>query len=178
MKKIVLVAFAVFGLQACKEEPKEPMNDLPPIASIFDDYYEDGLKLNPIGATFEGDNRYNDTLPNFLSDSYKKEVKQYYTNYKSKLNDYDITDLTENEKMTLAILNWECDINLAGLTFENYTPIDQMWSINLMIGQLASGAGAQPFVTVKDYNNWLSRLEDYREWLVSAKAKMQNGVEA
>lgn len=177
MKKYILMILCSLTFVACQEDKKmEKTEDYPPIASVFDSYYEDGLKLNPLGATFEGDNRYNDTLPNFLSDDFEKKAKEYYTNYKLKLADYTDDNLSESEKMTKAILNWECDINMTGMAFSNYTPIDQMWSMNLMIGQLASGASAQPFKTVKDYKNWLLRLEDYSEWLKSAKTKMEEGV--
>ena len=62
----------------------------------------------------------------------------------------------ESEKMTKAILNWECDVNLEGLAFGNYTPIDQMLSMNLMIGQMTSGVSAQPFKTVEAYKNWIT----------------------
>lgn len=178
MKKTILITIIFLSLLSCKEEQKEVTNEHPPIATVFDAFYEDGLKLNPIGATFEGDTRYNDTLPNFLSDGFEKQVKKYYTDYRSKMASYDDGDLSENEKMTKAILKWQCDISLEGLEFTNYTPIDQMWSINLMIGQLASGASAQPFKTVADYKNWLSRLEDYSEWLASAKSKMEDGIKA
>lgn len=179
MKKYIIIALCIICFSSCKEDTKsEKTEDQTPVAFVFDAYYEDGLKLNPLGATFEGDNRYNDTLPNFLSDDFEKKAKDYYTNYKSKLTNYDDENLSESEKMTKAILNWECDINLAGMVFGNYTPIDQMWSMNLMIGQLASGASAQPFKTVDDYKNWLSRLEDYCEWLKSAKTKMQEGIKA
>ena len=44
------------------------------------------------------------------------------------------------------------------------------------MGQLASGTSAQPFTTVKDYTNWLSRLEQYNVWLGSADAKMRQGI--
>jgi uncharacterized protein (DUF885 family) len=44
------------------------------------------------------------------------------------------------------------------------------------MGQLASGSSAQPFTTVKDYTNWLSRLEQYNVWLGSADAKMRQGI--
>jgi len=178
MKKHILFSSILFVLFSCKEEPKEIINEYPPIADVFEAYHEDGLKLNPIGATFQGDTRYNDTLPNFLSTEYEKQLRAYFTDYKSKLADYEEADLSESEKMSKTIMQWECDINLEGLSFANCTPLDQMWSINLMIGQLASGAGAQPFKTVEDYNNWLSRLEDYSEWLTSAKTKMEEGIKA
>ena len=141
-------------------------------------YYDDGLKLNPLAATFQGDNRYNDTLPNFLSDSYKKELVNYYQTYLEKAEKFDNAQLSESELMSKAILKWECEVNLEGLAFEQYTPIDQMWSMNLMMGQLAGGTSAQPFKTTEDYMNWSKRLEDYEVWLHSAKSKMQAGIKA
>ena len=141
-------------------------------------YYDDGLKLNPLNATFQGDNRYNDTLPNFLSDSFKKELVNYYQTYLERAEKFEDTKLSESEQMSKAILKWECKVNLEGLAFENYTPIDQMWSMNLMMGQLAGGTSAQPFKTTDDYVNWSKRLEDYVVWLQSAKNKMQEGIKA
>ena len=178
MKKVKLFATLFVLIISCKEGPKEATKEYPPLADVLNDYYEDGLKLNPLGATFQGDSRYNDTLPNFLSSTFEKELREYFTNYKSKLADYDDANLSESEKMSKAIMQWECVINLEGLDFPSYTPIDQMWSLNLMIGQLASGSSAQPFETVGDYENWLSRLDDYSEWLVSAKTKMQAGIKS
>jgi len=141
-------------------------------------YYDDGLKLNPLAATFQGDNRYNDTLPNFLSEAYKKELVNYYEMYLERAEKFDNAKLSESEQMSKAILKWECEINLEGLAFENYTPVDQMWSMNLMMGQLAGGTSAQPFKTTDDYVNWSKRLEDYVVWLRSAKTKTQAGIKA
>lgn len=146
--------------------------------TLLSHYYEDGLKLNPLNATFQGDNRYNDTLPNFLSDDYKKELKNYYTSYLEKAEKFDSAQLSESEQISKSILKWECQVNLEGLTFEQYTPIDQMWSMNLMMGQLAGGTSAQPFKTTDDYVNWSKRLEDYVIWLQTAKSKMQEGIKA
>jgi uncharacterized protein (DUF885 family) len=42
---------------------------------------------------------------------------------------------------------------------------------------LATGTGAQPFKTVEDYENWLSRVDDYVVWLSSAKTRMAEGIE-
>lgn len=141
-------------------------------------YYDDGLKLNPLAATFQGENRYNDTLPNFLSEAYKKELVNYYAMYLERAEKFDNAKLSESEQMSKAILKWECEINLEGLAFENYTPVDQMWSMNLMMGQLAGGTSAQPFKTTDDYVNWSKRLEDYVVWLRTAKTKMQAGIKA
>lgn len=145
---------------------------------MLDEYYEEDLKLNPLKATMAGDDRYNNRFPNTLSDEYQAAVKAYYTKYLEQLAKYPDEELSESEQMSKAILKWECEISLDRLQFrEDLQPIDQMWSVNLMIGQLASGASAQPFKTVEDYNNWLERLEGYLAWMASAEDKMRAGVE-
>ena len=179
MKNALLSLLILLLVFSCKEDSKtkDTNTNSKAFTTLLDDYYEDGLKLNPLNATSAGDNRYNDILPNTLSDEHVTKVKTYYTAFKKRLNDLDDSNFSESEKMTKAILEWECDINLEGFNYrQDLRPIDQMWSPHLTIGQWASGAGAQPFKTVEDYNNWLSRLDGYTEWLHSAKAKMQEGM--
>jgi uncharacterized protein (DUF885 family) len=47
-----------------------------------------------------------------------------------------------------------------------------------MIGQLASGQGAQPFETIEDYDNWLARLESFNAMLDTAVVNMDRGIQA
>ena len=83
----------------------------------------------------------------------------------------------EDDVLSKNVLWWECNTNLERLTFnEQYTPINQMWTLQLNIGQYAAGLSAQPFKTIKDYNDWLSRLDDYLIWLNSAEDRMREGM--
>jgi uncharacterized protein (DUF885 family) len=85
--------------------------------------------------------------------------------------------LNEDDILSKKVLLWECDTNLKRLTFkEQYTPINQMWTLQLKIGQYAAGLSAQPFKTTKDYNDWLKRLDDYLLWLSSAEDRMREGL--
>ena len=166
-------------LISCKQEPKtDSSSDVSSeFAAVLDGYYEDGLKLNPINATMAGDSRYNHLFPNVLSTDFKTELKQHFTDYKEKLNQFSDADLSPSEQMSKAVLEWECDINLNEFNFnKDRTPIDQMWSINLFMGQLASGASAQPFTTVEDYDNWLNRVDGFLAWMNSAESKMREGM--
>jgi uncharacterized protein (DUF885 family) len=147
--------------------------------SILDNYYEDGLKLNPISATTSGDMRYNDQFPDFLSESYRDSLKSYYERYQDAAEDIDDSALSETEHLSKEILLWECELNLETLTFDKdkYMPIDQMWSVNLFMGQLASGAGSQPFKTMQDYENWLKRVDGFLVWMNTAENNMREGME-
>lgn len=181
-KIFALVCFTILFV-SCKNDVNKNNVEENSISVAFntmlDEYYEEGLKLNPIKATFAGDNRYNNSFPNTLSEEYAIKIKAYYTNYLEQLSQYNDNDLSESEQMSKAVLKWDCDINIQRLTFrQDLFPIDQMWTVNLMIGQLASGSSAQPFNTVDDYNNWLQRLDGYLEWVASAESKMKEGIES
>ena len=147
------------------------------IAQVFENYYQESLKLYPLQATSQGDLRYNDFLPNDLSDEFRKKEKEFYTFYKSQLNNFPDHTLNENDLLSKKVLLWECDLSLKRLTFnEQYTPINQMWTLQLTIGQYAAGLSAQPFKTIKDYNNWLKRIDDYLIWLETAEERMRQGI--
>ena len=44
-------------------------------------------------------------------------------------------------------------------------PINQFWSIHLTFPVLGSGAGNQPFKTIKDYNDFLKRINDFTAYI-------------
>ncbi len=187
MSKIIsLLVLSFVFLSSCTNSSRQNNNTNKQTSEIqkdfnqmINDYYEEGLKLNPINATFAGDSRYNNSFPNFLSNEYREELKSYYTQYLDKQSDFNAADLTESERLSQEILKWECEINLEGLTFrEDLFPIDQMWSVNLIMGQFASGKSAQPFKTVEDYKNWLERLDGFLVWLNSAEDKMKEGMQS
>ena len=184
MKKIFLAIVTITTLlTSCKQEKKEvvkkTISENIEFNQLLKDYNEGKFQLNPINATFAGDNRFNDQFPNTLSNEYQVKNNAFYNTYKTKLNNFKDTDLTKSQQMSKAVLAWDCDMALAQNSFKNdlLMPINQMWTVNLTMGQLASGSSAQPFKTVKDYENWLSRLEQYNTWLQSAKERMQQGIE-
>jgi uncharacterized protein (DUF885 family) len=178
-KQITFLLALVLVLQSCKKEQQRNEPDTQQeFAELLDNYYEDGLQLNPITATTAGDYRYNDVFTNLLSNEHLKKEKAYYQRYKEKVTAIPNKDLSESERLSKAILLWECNIHLNEYNFNaNLTPIDQMWSPNLFMGQLASGEGAQPFNTVEDYEKWLKRVDGYLEWMSSAEDRMREGME-
>ncbi len=66
--------------------------------SILANYYEEGLKLNPIAATTSGDMRYNDQFPDFLSPEYTDSLRNYYSRYRVLANQVDEKPAYRNAK--------------------------------------------------------------------------------
>ncbi len=148
-----------------------------PIMDLFTQYNEERLILYPFDATAAGDDRYNDSFPNNIAQSFKAKEKKFYTKYKLELEKFDRSSLSVNQRTSYDILQWECDIHLASQSFPTeLIPVNQFSSTHLMIGQLASGSSFQPFKTIRDYENWLHRLEGFVTWTDTAMANMKKGM--
>lgn len=184
MKQLIILLF-LGVLMACQEKSKETDDttqeapqESEELKALLDQYHEERLQLFPLEATFAGDNRYNDTLPNDITSEFRNKLRTFFSKYKNSLQQLKEDELPENDQMSYDILMWECNTNLEQLEFPTHlTPIDQFWSLHISMGQLASGAGAQPFKTVEDYENWLKRVNDFTIWCDTAIANMKKGIE-
>lgn len=177
MKRTIAFLAIIALLTACKEET--PQRDWSgEFDQMLENYAEDGKKLNPLMATFMGDGRYNDLFPNYLDPAVEDSFAAHYNRYKAQVVEFPDSLLSSSQQMSKAVLLWECDINLDGFSYDKprYMPIDQMWSPHLIMGQLGSGASAQPFKTVQDYDNWIKRTDGFIDWLNSARTNMQDGM--
>ena len=47
------------------------------LTKLYEAYWEESLKLNPIQATFQGDPRFNDQLPDFYSADYRRQSHEF-----------------------------------------------------------------------------------------------------
>ncbi len=172
MRTIVFFLTTALLITSCTQQTAHEKLD-----ALMQDYHEQTLKMNPIGATFQGDTRYDDYLPNYLDEEVMASQKGFYTKTLKTLNSIDTGDLNDQDQLSKKVLQWECETTLMGMEFPTeLLPINQMWTLQLTMGQMAAGSSAQPFVTVTDYTNWLSRVDDYVAWLKSAKARMKEGI--
>ncbi|NQY11519.1 MAG: hypothetical protein HRT71_18630 [Flavobacteriales bacterium] len=82
MKKSFLVLIFIAAIMASCGETKdkvvEVIQDNVEFNKVLEEYYEEGLKIYPMSATYAGDTGYNDLLPNPLSDEFAKTEKAFY----------------------------------------------------------------------------------------------------
>jgi uncharacterized protein (DUF885 family) len=181
MKKIILTC-CLFTLTflSCKQTNTKGVteNKNTALHEVLEQYYQERMALYPIEATFAGETKFNHLFPNTLSDDYLAKNKAFFEKYKKAMMQFDSAKLSESDKLSKSILEWECDLTLEGFQYrEELLPINQFQSVPLMVGQLASGSSAQPFKTVEDYDNWLQRLDGFNNWVISAETRMKEGVE-
>lgn len=178
--KYLFIGIVAIALVSCKlSNNNQTKEDNKELNALFDKYYEDRLKLFPLEATAIGDKRYNNLLPLDFTDSYRDTLKDFFNRYRIYVSKYDRETLNENDKISYDIFKREMEISLEGLNFhENYIPFQQFWGLPLSMGQLGSGTGNQPFKTVKDYDDWLSRAARFLVWADSSIAYFRKGIAA
>lgn len=149
-------------------------------AQFVNNYYEQELKFSPLSATQNGDNRYNDLLPIDITEGYKDSLKTFYKNDLDSLEQFSRMNMNENDGISYDILRRELRMNIERLSnfHENYIPFNQFYALPLTIGQLGSGDGAQPFKTMKDYEDWIKRATAFSIWTDSAIAYFKKGIDS
>ncbi|WP_316830594.1 DUF885 domain-containing protein [Pedobacter aquatilis] len=179
MKKILICAILASAVMACKQKGKTDGAENKAFSAMCEQYYQDGLKLNPGNATFIGDERYNDLLPNDGSQAYISEIKSFNQRYLDSLKNYDRESLNANDKLSFDVMKDQLTINLEGFKYHTeYFPFNQMFSLPLMFAQFGSGTGAQPFKTVKNYEDWLKRVNAFSVWADTAIGNFKKGANA
>lgn len=179
---IYLTAVVVIAFQACnntstdRASSKRKTGSSKELAAILQGYWDERMQLFPLEATASGDNRYNDQLPVTISDSYQQQLIRFYQRYLDTLKVLPDA-LNEEDALSKEILEYELNNNLEALTFKgNLMPINQFWSFTLEFPQMGSGEGNQPFKTVKDYDQFLSRMSKFPAWIDTAIGNMQRGI--
>ncbi|SFE90029.1 DUF885 domain-containing protein [Flavobacterium xueshanense] len=175
MKKITTLLLSVATsllLFNCKSEEKKQ-----DFSSLTKNYFDDKNAMNPLDATQNGQNQYNDQLQFEMTDSFRKSQEAFFNKYQSELQNIAVKDLSEEEKNSYEIIKWEVEIGKDLLKQPiNLLPVHQFWGTHLTMGQFAGGTGAQPFKTEKDYTNFLKRMDKYSVWIDSAMVYMKKGI--
>ncbi len=141
-------------------------------------YFDEKNALDPLGATQSGQNQYNDQLQFEMTDSYRKAQLDFFDKYQLELQNVSKDDLSEEEKNSFEIIQWEIEIGKEVLAQPtNLIPVHQFWGTHLTMGQFAGGTGAQPFKTEQDYTNFLKRMDKYAVWIDSAMVYLKKGLD-
>ncbi|HEX5162368.1 MAG TPA: DUF885 family protein [Steroidobacteraceae bacterium] len=171
LRKLLFASlFAISSLAGAADRATE-------LRQLYDEFWEENLKLNPLTATFAGDPRYNAELPNMLSLEYHEQSRAFHQKYLDRARAIGPEGLTGQDQLSFEIFTLNRESALEEFKFpERLLPIDQFYNIANLFAQLGSGAGAQPFATVKDYDDWLKRAARAPVIFEQAIVNMREGM--
>jgi uncharacterized protein (DUF885 family) len=149
------------------------------LGQLYNDYWEASLQLNPLQSTFVGETRYNDQLPDFFSAEFRARAEAFSKEWLAKAQAIGSEGLSGQDLISYEIFVREREQEIAGNRFPDWQmPLNQFTNLAGFFAQLGSGTSAQPFKTVKDYDNWLARGGRFPTLMDSLMASMREGMKS
>ncbi|HWS26031.1 MAG TPA: DUF885 family protein, partial [Xanthomonadales bacterium] len=182
---LVLTLAAVIGGCAAPERATAPAatpaqtqaSRAAQLDALYEAWFEDNLKLNPMQATQIGDRRYNDQLPNMLAAEHRERVKALNSDYLQRAQTLGSSGLTGQDLLSYELFTRSRRDDLEQLEFPRHlAPLNQFFSFASQFAILGSGTTAQPFKTVADYDNWLKRARKIPAVLDQSISNMREGM--
>ena len=150
----------------------------PTLARIAERYYQDFLTLNPItGTSALGEVRFEDKLEISIAPGHRARSKALYQRVQRELANLDRKKLNDADALTVALLQEETSTRLEAFTYPTWLmPVDQYGGLPVALAQFGSGQDIQPLKTVKNFENYLKRLNRLPAWIDQAIVNMREGM--
>ena len=189
MKK-ALVLLSALALVSCAGSVPAPeaavqsaRNPSAALAALFAASDEANLRRNPLSALARGDMRYAGRLGDFLSDEYFQAERLAAESDLAALAGIDRSALSQAERISYDTFKWQREMDLRGLqpdllALTRVRPLDHFNGFHAQFAQLSAGESFAPFKTVADYENGLTRIDDYVRMLDASIVRMREGMAA
>ena len=167
---VVPTAAAPAGVDRAQAESQK-------LNAIFDAYFEEYLKQNPLLATSIGDPRYNDRFVVSISPEAIAAEQKLQRDYLARVQTVDRSALSGPDLLSYDVFKSAREREIEGFRFpDELLPLNQFYSTPNSFAQLGSGNGMQPFKTVQDYDNFLKRIDGFVAWTDQALINMRDGI--
>lgn len=147
------------------------------LAALLDEHFERNLELNPLSATSMGDYRYNDRLAISIGPDHRWAVHKLDQEVLQRLGEIDRDQLPSQDQLSYDMFTLLREQSLESQQFPSHLqPVSQYYMYTSDFALLGSGSGLHPFKTVKDYDDFLSRVDDFVTYIDQAMGNMKEGA--
>ena len=151
------------------------------LAALVEEYYQRDLEMNPLNATQVGDDRFDDRIANWFGPEHIAKSEAMDEEFLQRLLEIDSDELKGQDWLTYEAFKLTREESIAGQQFPGELQlVHHFFSVPNFFVQLGSGASIHPFKTVKNYDDFLSRIDDYvvlnDQMIENMKIGMQKGI--
>lgn len=146
----------------------------PALHKLFADEWERGLRESPEGASYNGDNRFNDRWSDFSLPAIVARATADRAALQA-LHAIDRKTLSAGDQLDYDTFEWSLQRGIERQAFQEYLqPVSHQGGPQTFDGI----SEVLPFATLKDYQDWLKRLQALPVAIEQSTALMQAGVQA
>lgn len=140
-------------------------------------FFEAGLALSPTGATSIGDTRYNHLYTTGFMPEVRDAGRALRAEYEPRLLAIDRNALDAEHQLTYEIFRRNLEEARLSERFPGHVmPLNQFFNWTAGFVQMGTGTGIHPFRTVKDYDDFLSRIRGFETAVDASIATMREGM--
>jgi uncharacterized protein (DUF885 family) len=170
----ILLLVAACGTEQAGEQKTDTAAEF---AALLEGHFEQNLQLSPISATSIGDYRYNDQYANSIGPEHRSKRHDLNTRFLARLGEIDRDQLSAQDQLSYDMFKLKREISLAGERFPSHlAPMNQFRSATSSFVRLGSGSGLHPFESVKDYDDFLGRVDGFVSYIDQSIDNMKEGV--
>jgi uncharacterized protein (DUF885 family) len=148
------------------------------LAKIAAAFHTARCKFDPLlFGTANGDSRYDDQIGLAISPKVRAAQFTLYRAMQKQLMAVHRDQLGAQDQLTYDLLSYELNNALQLESFPDHLlPLNQFDNVPSTLANYAGGTGSQPLETVKQYQAYLSRLNQLPVWIDQAIANMKEGM--
>ena len=190
MKPLLLAAAAALALAGCSRaappasaSAQANLTASQTLAALFARSDAELLRRNPMDAVGRGLPGYGAHLPAYFSDEYYEAERAAAERELAALRAIDRSRLSADERISYDTFQWQRETDLRGyrpelLSISAMLPIDHFGGLHTGFASISSGESIAPFESVSDYEDSLTRMDDFAAALDRATARMRAGMAA
>jgi uncharacterized protein (DUF885 family) len=173
---VVLCVLSWCGAAAAKDVPAGDA-----LHALFDAEWERGLREDPLSASFHGDHRFDERLPDLSPQAFEASKAADRAAFAA-LQRIDRARLNAGDRLNYDVFEWQLRQRIDGHRFRvagqefkrELIPLNQRGGIQTFDEVLE----ALPLRTAADYRHWLARLRGFGTYADQTIALMRQGIEA
>jgi uncharacterized protein (DUF885 family) len=125
-----------------------------PLLKLFDTAWQEDLADDPLAATQLGDARFNDKLPDMTVEAIERRQRKNYTRMQA-LAKIKRDKLDKADQLNYDLFQRELKTRIGEHQFKPWMFATRTFDGPQLLAEVAEYA---PFATVKDYDNWIARI--------------------
>jgi len=176
-KLLVLLSIAVVAALAVEVALAPRQDTVAPrregLKNLLAEYWEYTMRTSPVWASMLGDKRWNDKLEDFSQAAIDKELaetRRFLTRFEA----IDTTGFPAQEVLNKTLMVRNLRMGLQGAQFKSWEmPVSQFGGIHTELPDLVA---VLSFDSVKDYDDYISRLKAMPLLFEQTETQMRNGM--
>ncbi len=170
---VVLFLCSIFSVSIVAQSAGSLESRRKAFRELLAEQWEYRLSASPLFASFLGDKRWNDKLDDYSQEAIDKNLQQTQK-FLDRFEAIDSSGFSEQEALNKVLIVRDLRMQLEGAKFKPWEmPVDQQNGVQIYLPQIVNTLS---FESVKDYEDYISRLKQMPRLLEQNVALMRKGM--